>query len=195
MVYVITQPCCNDASCVTVCPVNCIHPTPDEPEFATAEMLYIDPDGCIDCAACVDECPVDAIFLDEELSGNQERYIQINADYFTDHDASGGLVAPAKKRALPGDKELHVAIVGAGPAAFYAAEELLKHSVIHVDMFDRLPTPMGWSEQESRRITRRPKEWRRRSPRSRPRSPSSTFSMSRSANMSIMTSSSPGTGR
>ena len=30
MAYVITQPCCNDACCVDVCPVNCIHPTPDE---------------------------------------------------------------------------------------------------------------------------------------------------------------------
>ena len=35
MAYVITQPCCNDASCVDVCPVNCIHPTPDEAPFAT----------------------------------------------------------------------------------------------------------------------------------------------------------------
>ena len=33
MAHVITRPCCNDASCVSVCPVNCIHPTPDEPEF------------------------------------------------------------------------------------------------------------------------------------------------------------------
>lgn len=46
MAYVITQACCNDASCVSVC--HCIHPTPDEPEFATTEMLYIDPQTCID---------------------------------------------------------------------------------------------------------------------------------------------------
>lgn len=51
MTYVITQNCCNDATCVTVCPVNCIHPTPDEPGYATAEMLYIDPASCIDCNA------------------------------------------------------------------------------------------------------------------------------------------------
>ena len=61
MTYVITQNCCNDAACVPVCPVNCIHPTPDEPDYATAEMLYIDPDGCIDCGACMDACPVNAI--------------------------------------------------------------------------------------------------------------------------------------
>lgn len=48
MPHVITQSCCNDASCVFACPVNCIHPTPDEPGFATSEMLYIDPVACVD---------------------------------------------------------------------------------------------------------------------------------------------------
>ena len=40
---------------------------------------------------------------------------------------------------------LRVAIVGSGPAGFYAAEHLLKDPdhVIEVDMFDRLPTPYG----------------------------------------------------
>ena len=47
MTYVITQNCCNDASCVPVCPVGCIHPTPDEPDYRSAEMLYIDPASCI----------------------------------------------------------------------------------------------------------------------------------------------------
>ena len=44
MTFIITQSCCNDASCVAVCPVDCIHPAPDDPDFATAEMLYINPD-------------------------------------------------------------------------------------------------------------------------------------------------------
>jgi ferredoxin--NADP+ reductase len=40
---------------------------------------------------------------------------------------------------------LRVAIIGAGPAAFYAAEHLFKQSglAIEVDMFDRLPAPHG----------------------------------------------------
>lgn len=40
---------------------------------------------------------------------------------------------------------LRVAIIGSGPAAFYAADHLLKQAnlVIEVDMFDRLPTPFG----------------------------------------------------
>jgi ferredoxin--NADP+ reductase len=42
-------------------------------------------------------------------------------------------------------RPLRVAIVGAGPAGFYAAEHLLRRGdlVVHVDMFDRLPTPYG----------------------------------------------------
>lgn len=39
---------------------------------------------------------------------------------------------------------LRVAVVGAGPAGFYAAEHLLKqHEGASVDVFDRLPTPFG----------------------------------------------------
>ncbi|MFT4125025.1 MAG: FAD-dependent oxidoreductase [Gordonia sp. (in: high G+C Gram-positive bacteria)] len=142
MAHVITRPCCNDASCVSVCPVNCIHPTPDEPEFVTAESLYIDPETCIDCGACIDECPVEAIIPDDQLAESDEPYLQINADYYTDHDVDGGLVAPKRAPALP-DTPLHVAIVGAGPAAFYAAEELVRRRQVRVDMFDRLPTPYG----------------------------------------------------
>jgi ferredoxin--NADP+ reductase len=40
---------------------------------------------------------------------------------------------------------LRVAIIGSGPAAFYAADHLLKQDplVVEIDMFDRLPTPFG----------------------------------------------------
>ena len=43
------------------------------------------------------------------------------------------------------DHPLHVAIIGSGPAAFYAAEALLKapDRTPRVDMLDRLPTPYG----------------------------------------------------
>lgn len=42
-------------------------------------------------------------------------------------------------------QSLRVAIIGAGPSAFYAAEQLLRQDSIdvRVDMFDRLPTPYG----------------------------------------------------
>jgi ferredoxin--NADP+ reductase len=39
---------------------------------------------------------------------------------------------------------LSVAIVGSGPAGFYAADALLRSGIsVHVDMFDRLPVPFG----------------------------------------------------
>lgn len=39
---------------------------------------------------------------------------------------------------------LHVAVIGSGPAGFYAAEHLLKsRPEARVDVFDRLPTPFG----------------------------------------------------
>ncbi|MDQ3728872.1 MAG: FAD-dependent oxidoreductase [Actinomycetota bacterium] len=43
------------------------------------------------------------------------------------------------------ESPVRVAIVGSGPAGFYAAEHLLKQDdvAVEVDMFDRLPTPYG----------------------------------------------------
>jgi len=59
MAYVIAEPCIGtkDNSCVEVCPVDCIHPTPDEPDYDQVEMLYIDPD-------------------------EWSKYIETNADYY-----------------------------------------------------------------------------------------------------------------
>ena len=63
MPFIITDPCIEtkDTACVDVCPVDCIHPRKDEPEFAQTIMLYIHPEECIDCGACVPACPVAAI--------------------------------------------------------------------------------------------------------------------------------------
>ncbi len=43
------------------------------------------------------------------------------------------------------DNPLRVAIIGAGPSGFYAADQILKDPDTHaqVDLFDRLPTPYG----------------------------------------------------
>ena len=143
MAHVITQSCCNDASCQSVCPVNCIHPGPDDPEFATAEMLYIDPAACIDCGACVDECPVSAIRPDDKLDETNRHFLDINAAYFTDHQPIRRKPVSLPLPRVPRDRALHVAIVGSGPSAFYAADELLSQPGVTVDMFERLPTPFG----------------------------------------------------
>lgn len=70
MAYLITDRCIGnkDASCAAVCPVDCIHPTPDEPGFAEAEQLFIDPSECIDCDACLEECPVDAVYAYDQIT-------------------------------------------------------------------------------------------------------------------------------
>jgi NAD-dependent dihydropyrimidine dehydrogenase PreA subunit len=84
MAYVIAEPCIGtkDNSCVEVCPVDCIHPTPEETGYAEVEMLYIDPDECIDCDACVEACPVDACFAEDQLPDEWSKYIEINAAYY-----------------------------------------------------------------------------------------------------------------
>ena len=84
MAYVINEPCIGvkDASCTEVCPVDCIHPTPDESGFAEAEQLYIDPEECIDCDACVEACPVDAITPEDQVPLEWRSYIARNAGYF-----------------------------------------------------------------------------------------------------------------
>jgi ferredoxin len=64
MSYVITGKCLGEryATCVSVCPVDCIHPG----EYQGEEFMIIDPEECIDCAACLPECPIDAIVETED---------------------------------------------------------------------------------------------------------------------------------
>jgi NAD-dependent dihydropyrimidine dehydrogenase PreA subunit len=63
-------------------PVDCIHPTPNEPDFATAEQLYIDPAECIDCDACVEACPVDALTPEDQVPAEWSEDIEKNAAYY-----------------------------------------------------------------------------------------------------------------
>lgn len=62
MTYVVTSRCIGtkEMSCVSVCPVDCIHDI--------GERVIIDPVECVDCGACVDVCPVDAIAYETDLS-------------------------------------------------------------------------------------------------------------------------------
>lgn len=155
MAFAITQTCCNDATCVAVCPVNCIHPTPDEPDFGTTDMLYVDPRACIDCGACADACPVDAIFPVADLTASLQPYAEVNAAFYVDRPTADPLdVAaspnfhawsePTFDRVIPSDlAPLDVAVVGSGPAGMYAVEDLLLHTNATVTLIDRLPTPGG----------------------------------------------------
>ena len=81
MTHVVAEPCvkCKYTDCVDVCPVDCIHPRKDEPEFQSAEMLYIHPDECIDCGVCEPECPAEAIVPDTD--GEVESWVKLNREY------------------------------------------------------------------------------------------------------------------
>jgi len=78
MTFVITEPCkgTKDASCVEVCPVDCIRSTDG------VEQYFIDPAECIDCGACESVCPVNAIFLEDDVPEEWQDYVAINADFF-----------------------------------------------------------------------------------------------------------------
>jgi ferredoxin len=72
MPYVIAEPCVatRDASCVSVCPVDCI--------YEAGEQFYIAPDECIDCGACEPECPVQAIYPEESVPAEWSAYVEKN---------------------------------------------------------------------------------------------------------------------
>ena len=78
MTYVIAEPCIGvkDASCVEVCPVDCIHSDDD------VQQYFIDPDECIDCGVCAEVCPVEAIFFEDDLPERWSKFLGLNAEYF-----------------------------------------------------------------------------------------------------------------
>ena len=74
MTFVVTEACirCKYTDCVDVCPVDAFREGPN--------FLVIDPDECIDCAVCVPECPVNAIYAEEDVPGDQQDFIPLNAE-------------------------------------------------------------------------------------------------------------------
>ena len=120
MPFVITDPCIGtkDAACVDVCPVDCIHPRKDEPEFAQTTMLYIHPDECIDCGACVPACPVAAIYDSvESTPASQKGLIEANSVY-----RAGEADAVARAEAIVNAHvTAHAELMGVAPAERAAA--------------------------------------------------------------------------
>jgi len=144
MAYAITQSCCTDAACVSACPVNCIHPTPDEPDFAATDMLHVDPAACIDCGACADACPVDAVLPVDQLSGPDAVYAERNRRYFADAPPDNSWASPRFPRSLPASVPApRIAVVGTGPAAGYTVQALLRCTDAEISLIDRHPVPGG----------------------------------------------------
>lgn len=74
MTHTVTEACikCKYTDCVEVCPVDCFHEGPN--------FLVIDPDECIDCTLCEPECPAHAIFSEDDLPADQERFLALNVE-------------------------------------------------------------------------------------------------------------------
>lgn len=74
MTYIVTDNCirCKYTDCVEVCPVDCFYEGPN--------FLVIHPDECIDCGLCEPECPAEAILHEDDLSPEQDRFYQLNAE-------------------------------------------------------------------------------------------------------------------
>ncbi|WP_410792229.1 FAD-dependent oxidoreductase [Kribbella sp. C-35] len=138
MSYVISGECCSDASCVAVCPMNSIHPSPGEPGFGAGASLFIDPRTCIDCGACADICPVDAAQpVDQAAPEDVER----NAAYFAEREPLEAMDLDSwepPSYQVWGDGPRRVLVVGAGPAGMYATRELLLRTTAEVTLVDRL---------------------------------------------------------
>ncbi|MEC9248777.1 MAG: ferredoxin FdxA [Pseudomonadota bacterium] len=74
MTFVVVENCikCKHTDCVEVCPVDCFHEGPN--------MLVIDPDECNDCTLCEPECPVEAIKSEDDLTDNEQQFLELNAE-------------------------------------------------------------------------------------------------------------------
>ena len=74
MTFVVTENCikCKYTDCVEVCPVDCFYEGPN--------FLVIHPDECIDCALCEPECPVEAIVSEDDLTDEQQQFLQLNTE-------------------------------------------------------------------------------------------------------------------
>ena len=145
MAYVVTASCLGDrfTKCVDVCPVDAFREGP--------QMLYIDPQVCIDCNACLTECPVRAIYPDSAVPEPMQNYIELNARMAKEcppitesldvDDSQAGKAAKTPRAVGPARR---LAVIGAGPSGFYAADEMLRQlPEATVDIFERLPTPFG----------------------------------------------------
>jgi ferredoxin len=120
MPYIITDPCIGtkDTACVDVCPVDCIHPRKDEPEFEAATMLYIHPEECIDCGACVPACPVSAIYDSIESTPADQKDLVPANDVYRAGDADAVARAEAIVQA---HVEAHPDLMAIAPAERAAA--------------------------------------------------------------------------
>src|SRR6478736_925687 len=112
-------------------------------------MPHVITQSCCSDGSCVCACPVGAIAPDTRLEPEQLPFIELNAAFYPKRETK---LPPTSKLApvveapfveARAGGPLTVAIVGSGPAAMYAADELLTLLGVRVNVFERLPTPYG----------------------------------------------------
>ncbi len=82
MPSVIIDTCIKDMKCVPVCQRKNIHPREDEPGYAEAKQLYINPKRCLACGSCIAVCETHSIFPAADLPPDKVQFAEINAAYF-----------------------------------------------------------------------------------------------------------------
>jgi len=95
MTYVITLPCVDvkDKACIEECPVDCI--------YEGDRMMYIQADECVDCGACEPVCPTEAIYYEDDVPEDQNKFKQLNVDFFKVLGSPGGAAKTGKTRNDP----------------------------------------------------------------------------------------------
>ena len=150
-----------------MCPVNCIHPTPEN--AVSAPRIF-----CTSIRRRIDWCVRRCLFGERHLPGRQTRhqgqgYSSTHADYYKSHPdiqsgyrthrrrtarhgaafprwwpppTTTGLASPTRtSRKLPAD--LRIALVGTGLSAVMPLRTLIDRTEAQVTVIDRLPTPGG----------------------------------------------------
>ena len=114
-------------------------------------MLYVDANSCVGCGACTTACPVDAILPETVLAESQQPFIALNAEYYDvfPHTDRRPLAVVAKQRRLTRPGPFRVAVVGAGPAGLYTADELLKHPEVRSTSTTGCPRRTAWCGRAS----------------------------------------------
>ena len=168
MPHVITQSCCSDGSCVYACPVNCIHPVTGRAGLRhRRDALHRSRWPASTAAPACRRARSGAIAPDTRLTDEQLPFVELTRRSI--RSAEGKLPPTSKLAPVLEAPVVHprpsgpltVAIVGSGPAAMYAADELLTQQGVRVNVFEKLPTPYGLvragvapDHQSTKRVTR-----------------------------------------
>lgn len=124
--------CAQCNRCIRSCPPQAIYPEPRQQVGARKTCIDIEP--CKEyfsvnfgCAICLVECPFSQVGYEAIARGFKAKQ---NPAPPREHTAS--------------EVALRVAVVGAGPAGFYATQALVERSPgASIDLIERLPTPHG----------------------------------------------------